>query len=124
MRFSAGSYVAVSVAGAIHAVRRSRHARFLGIQLPGTPLQHAMTIGSPLSAPPAMQVALLAAVRPTVPQPVRHRWVRWLAVMFLVGIVGEVDTRTTLLHPTGDRFAAVVLLLEVVLPVSLLWSAR
>lgn len=61
MQSLARCYVAVCVVGAIHAVRRGRHARFLHVQLPGTPIQHALTIGSPLSASPIMQVALLAA---------------------------------------------------------------
>ncbi len=42
------SYVAVAVVGTVHAVRRERPARFGGIELPGTPAQQALSVGTPL----------------------------------------------------------------------------
>ncbi len=119
MRSIDSSYLAVAVVGAVHAVDRDRPARFAGVNLPGTPRQQALTVGTPLSAPPLMLVALVVAG-------LRHRSdiVRRLAILFIVGIAGEVDTWTTLRKPTADLLATVCVLLDVALPTAMLRRSR
>ncbi len=115
MRSLESSYLAVAVVGAVHAVRRERPARFAGIDLPGTPAQQALTVGTPLSAPPVMLVAVVVAG-------LRHRSdiVRTLAMLFIAGIAGEVDTWTTPCKPIADPLATVCVLLDVALPTAIL----
>jgi hypothetical protein len=114
------AYLAGSVVGAVHSIRRGRHARFAGLHLPGTPLAHALTIGSPLSAPPAMLLALVVAERTG-----RRDLVSALSMLFLVGIAAEADTvPTLLLHPSADRLRTTCVLLDVALPVVMLVAAR
>jgi hypothetical protein len=124
MRLLAGSYVVAATAGAFHAVARGRPARFLGVRLPGTAAQHALTIGSPLSAPPIMLVALLAAAWPNPRDPTRTAWARRLSVLFLVGIAGEPDTWSTLRRPASDPIATACVVLDLALPAAVLRSAR
>ena len=91
------SYLAVAVVGADHAVRRERLGRFAGIDLPGTPAQQPRSGCTPLSAPPLMFTALLVASRRG-----RNDIVRMLAMLFIVGIACEVDTRSAPRKPTAD----------------------
>ena len=92
---------------------------FGGINVPGTAAQHALTIGSPLSAPPLMLIALIAASRRG-----RTDAVRLLAGMLIFGILGEVDTWTTLRRPGLDPVGTACVALDVVLPVALLVETR
>ena len=113
------SYLAVAVVGAVHAVRRERPARFAGIDLPGTPAQQALTVGTPLSAPPLMLAALLVASRRG-----RNDIVRMLAMLFIVGIAGEVDTWSALRQPTADLLATACVVLNAALPAAMVWRSR
>ena len=113
------SYLAVAVVGAVHAVRLERPVRFAGINLPGTPSQQALTVGTPLSAPPVLLAALLVSSRRG-----RNDIVRMLAMLFLLGIAGEVDTWTTLRNPTVDLLATTCVLLDVVLPAAMVWDTK
>lgn len=120
MRSTVRSILAVSVVGAVHSLSRGRPARFAGIRLPGTAVQHALTIGSPLSAPPAMLAALVIADRRG-----RDDVVRVLSAMFVVGILGEADTWTMLRRgPRSDPIAALCAAFYVVLPATLMWQTR
>ena len=119
MRWCVRSILAVSVIGAVYSVRRDRCARFAGISVPGTAAQHALTIGSPLSAPPLMLIALIAAARRG-----RTDAVRLLSAMLVFGILGEVDTWTTLRRPGLDPVGTACVVLDVVLPVALLVETR
>ena len=119
MRALARAYLAVSLLGALHAIRRHLPARPVGWQFPGTPRAQALTIGTPLSAPPAMLVALLVAIR------MGHRdAIRLLSLLFLLGIVAEADTPTTLRAPFADPFTTGCTALEIVLPIAMLVDSR
>ena len=111
------STVAVGLIGAIHAVGQGRKARFAGIQLGGTAAQQALTIGSPLSAPPLMLVAFVVSAYQG-----RIDVVRILSTVFIVGILGEVDTWTTLRRPGSDPLSAVCVLADLALPIAVIWS--
>jgi hypothetical protein len=124
MRLWSGAYVVVAVAGALRSVSNERPARFLGVQLPGTPAQQALTVGSPLSAPPVMLLALLAAAGRSPRDPTLAAWVRRLSVLFLVGIAGEPDTWSTLRRPASDPITTACVVLDLVLPAALLRSSR
>jgi hypothetical protein len=119
VRALVSAYLAGSVVGAVHSVRSGRHARFAGLPFPGSPGVQALTIGTPLSAPPAMLLALVVA-----------RWrdrsdlVRALAVLFLIGIAAEADTMPTLLHPREDRLRTACVALDVAVPAVMLVAAR
>ncbi len=113
------SYLAVAVVGAVRAVRRERPARVAGIELPGTPRQQAFTVGTPLSAPPLMLVALVVAGRRG-----RSDIERILAILFIVGIAGEADTWSALRKPTADLLATTCVLLDVALPTAMLRRSR
>lgn len=119
MRSIESSYLAVGAVGAVHAIRMDQPARFAGMRLPGSPRQQAWTIGTPLSAPPVMLAALVFAGRRG-----RNDMVRMLATLFVVGILGEVDTWTTLRQPTADVLATACVVLDVVLPAALVWRSR
>jgi len=119
MRLVVRSILAVSFVGAAHSVLQNRPARFAGIRLPGTAAQHALTIGTPLSAPPLMLVALTVACRRE-----RHDVVRLLAATLVIGIFGEADTWTTIRKPRTDPLGMTCVALGVVLPTSLIWKAR
>jgi hypothetical protein len=119
VRAFAKLYIIVSVVGAVHAVRRGRPARFAGLSFPGTPLAHALTVGTPLSAPPPMLLALAAAVRND-----RRRPTRLLALLLLVGIMAEPDSWAALRGPTADPQATACTALEVALPIALLVAGR
>lgn len=115
MKFWVRSIVAVNGLGAVRAIQRDRPCRFLGIPFPGTPLQHAMTVGSPMSAPPLMLGALLVGA-----QRGRHDVVGLLSAMFLVGILSEPDTWETLRQPRSDPLSTVCAASEIALPTLLL----
>jgi hypothetical protein len=119
MRFLTQCTIAVSVAGAIHAIRRDRPARMFGLRFPGSTALHAATIGTSISAPPAMLVLLWIADRTG-----RPRVIRVLAGLFFVGILCEVDTWTTMRHPGDDPAATGVVVAEIALPIALLTAAR
>ena len=113
------SYLAVAVVGAVHAVRGDRRARFAGLDLPGTPAQQALTVGTPLSGPPLMLVALVVAGRRG-----RNDIVRMLAMLFLLGIACEVDTWTALRESTADLLATACVVLDAALPAAMVWRSR
>jgi hypothetical protein len=115
MRFLVRSIVAVSVVGALHCITGGRPARFAGIRLPGTAAQHALTIGTPLSAPPLMLVALVIAARRG-----RVDAVRLLSAIFIVGILGEPDTWAALRRPSGDPLGTACAGLYIALPGALI----
>lgn len=119
MRTLARLYVVVSIVGGARAVQRRRPCRFAGLDFPGTPAQQALTVGTPMSAPPLMLVALIVAVRGR-----RIRWVRCLAAMFLVGSVAERDTLPTLRNPADDPVSTACTALELALPAALLVARR
>jgi hypothetical protein len=118
MRFWARSIVAVSAVGAGRAIQRDRPCRFLGIPFPGTPLQHALTVGSPMSAPPVMLGALLVGA-----QRGRHDVVGLLSALFIVGILSEPDTWEALRRPRSDPPSTVCVAAEIALPTLLLAEA-
>jgi hypothetical protein len=124
MRRLAALYAVVAAVGAFHSVAQGRSPRFLGIRLPGTPTQHTFTVGSPLSAPPVMLVALIAAAWRDPSDPMRALWVRRLSVLFLVGIAGELDTWSTLRRPASNPISTACVVLDLALPAALLRSAR
>jgi hypothetical protein len=113
------AYLAGSVVGAVHSVRTGRHARFAGVRLPGSPAAHALTIGSPLSAPPVMLLALVIAQRSR-----RYDVIAALSVLFMIGIAAEADTAPTLSHPRQDRLRTACVALDLVLPAAMLLAAR
>ena len=119
MRAIESSYLAVVVVGAVHAVRLERPVRFAGINLQGTPRHQALTVGTPLSAPPVLLAVLLVASRRG-----RNDIVRMLAMLFLLGTAGEVDTWTALRNPTVDLLATACVLLDVVLPAAMVWETK
>jgi len=119
MRTLARFYVALCVVGATHAVSIGRPCRFAGLHYPGSPAQHAITVGTPLSAPPFMLLALLIAARRDRPDVTRA-----LAMMFLVGIAAEVDTWATLRRPTSDPISTMCVALDIALPATMLGAAR
>ncbi|MEK7425065.1 MAG: hypothetical protein AAB131_14640 [Actinomycetota bacterium] len=112
-------YLVVSVAGAVHAVRRGRPARFAGLRFPGTPGAHALTIGTPLSAPPAMLIGLFVAARRQ-----RGDVLKILSVLFVVGVAAEPDTLAALRHPSADPLSTGCTVLELVLPMAMLARLR
>jgi hypothetical protein len=116
MRALVTSYVAVSVVGAVHAVRRGSTARFAGVRLPGTPRTHALTIGSPLSAPPVLLIALVVAARQR-----RSDAINVLSGLFLIGIAGEADTWATVRRPSADPVRTVCAGLAAALPIAMLY---
>jgi hypothetical protein len=118
VRAAAWATVAISGVGAAHSVRRNRTARFLAVPVPGSPAVHACTIGSPLSAPPLMLAALVAAATRE-----RAGVVRLLSAGFLVGILGEVDTWSVVRRPTSDPVAAACVAGYLALPAVMLVSA-
>jgi hypothetical protein len=118
VRVLAIAYVGVSVVGAVHSLRRGREARFLGVQLPGPAVAKALSIGTPLSAPPAMLAALaLAACRR------RDDALFVLGAMFLVGILGEPDTYRAVRRPTADPLGSMCAALEAAVPTAIVVSA-
>ncbi len=119
MRALVTAYLAGSVVGAVHSVRRRRHARFAGLQFPGTPFAHAVTIGSPLSAPPAILITLVVAERTG-----RSGLVKALSALFLIGIAAEADTLATLRHPSKDPLSTTCVVLDVALPAAMLVAVR
>ena len=112
-------YVAISVIGAVHAVRHARPARFGGLRLPGTALTHAMTVGTPLSAHPAMLCMFVFA---TWRQ--RSAVVGALCILALVGIAGEPDTWSLVRHRPDDAVSAACVALEAALPIAMLLENR
>jgi hypothetical protein len=100
-------------------VKRRRPARFVGLRLPGSPLAHALTIGTPLSAPPAMLIALVVASRKQ-----RRDAIKFLSVMFLLGVAGEADTAATIRHPFADPLGTGCTVLEMLVPVAMLMESR
>lgn len=106
-----GSILVVSAMGAGRSVRRGRPAQFAGVRLPGSAAQHALTIGSPLSAPPLMVAGLAVAHRRG-----RDDIVAWIAAAMVVGIVGEPDSWTTLRHPMSDPITTLCVVSDIVLP--------
>lgn len=114
-RWAAWALAATSVVGAVHSVRRARPARFLGVRSPGTQGAQAWTIGTPLSAPPWMLGALVVAAHRD-----RRGPVRGLSAGFLVGILGEVDTWSTIRRPRSDPVAAACVAAYLVLPTLLI----
>ncbi len=119
MRALARVYIAVSLLGAVHAVRRGRPARFAGLRFPGTPFAHALTVGTPLSAPPAMLAALTIAVRKN-----HVGATRMLSFLFLVGILAEPDSWAALRQPKADPSATGWTVLDAALPIALFTKAR
>ena len=119
MRATSTAYVVASVVGAAHSVRGGRTARFGGVRLPGSPLLHALTIGTPLSAPPVMVAAMVWAERRDRPDVTRA-----LAALFVVGILGEVDTWSTLAHPRRSPFTTALVALDLILTISIQAEAR
>lgn len=117
MRLAVRSIIAVSIVGAVNSIRQHRSANFAGIRLPGTASQHALTIGSPLSAPPLMLVALTVASRRE-----RRDVVRLLAATMVIGVIGEADTWTTIRRPRTDPIATACVVLDIVLPAALIWQ--
>lgn len=117
-----GTYVAISVVGAVRAVRTQREVQFAGLRLPGTPRTQAFTIGTPLSAPPVMLIALVVATRRR-----RTDVVTALAGMFLVGVLGERDTYAVARRPWSDPLSTMCAVLEATLPIAMLhhgWRGR
>lgn len=119
MRSLLKSYLVLNVVGAALSVQRRRSPRLFGIRLPGTPLIHALTIGSPMSAPPLMLMALIVAER-------RRRLdvVAAISAMFVCGIAGEADTVAALRRPRADPVVTALVVLELVVPGSLFVVAR
>jgi hypothetical protein len=115
MRLLSALTIAVSGVGAAHAIERGRTARMFGIRLPGTAAWHAATIGTALSAPPAMLATLVFAERTN-----RQRIIRVLAVLFFFGILSETDTWTALRRPGDDPTATIIVVAEIALPLALL----
>lgn len=112
------SYAITGVIGAVHAVRRDLVARFGGWRWPGTPIVQAVSIGTALSAPPALLVAAIVDLcRP-------QRWRRWLAVGFLIGAAGERDTYRTLRHPSRHPLATMITATNLSLPAAMLFIDR
>ena len=118
MRWMVRALLVVSVVGAADSIRQRRPARFAGVQLPGSAIQHALTIGSPLSAPPLMLAALGAADRRG-----RTDIVRLLAALFIIGILGEVDTWANLRDPTADPIATACVTAYVLIPAGMIYAA-
>ena len=118
VRLLATSYIAVSAVGAIHSLRRRRPARLLGVGLPGPPIAQAISIGTPLSAPPAMLVALAIAADRR-----RDRALLALSAMFLLGITGEPDTYRAIRRPRADPIATVCVALAVAIPAAMALTA-
>ena len=108
-------YVAVSGVGAWHSLRRRRIARVFGIQLAGSPLAQALTLGTPLSAPPVMLIALILAEHRE-----REDVIAVLAPLFLLGLLGEADTMHTVRGPTADPMSTICVVLEAALPLAML----
>ncbi len=115
MRFLVRSLLAVNLVGAVTAVSRQRGARFAGIRLPGSPIAHALTVGTSMSAPPAILGVLVISARRG-----RIDIVRLISALFLVGIMGEPDTWSVVRRPRSDRLATACVALEFLLPAALL----
>lgn len=115
MKTLAFSILGVSAVGAVRATQRGRPCRFLGIPFPGAPWQHALTVGSPMSAPPIMLATLVVAVRRG-----RSDIVGLLSTVFIAGILSEPDTWATFRRPRFDPVSTVCVALEIVLPAALL----
>ncbi len=97
------------------SVQRRRAARFAGVTLPGPPLVQALTIGTPLSAPPALLVALaLAELRSD------RRWRHALAIVFAVGVLGEPDSWRALAHPRDQPATTFLVALDLAMPLAML----
>jgi hypothetical protein len=118
VRLLATAYIGFNVVGAVRSLRRGRPARFLGVQLPGPPVAKALTIGTPLSAPPAMLIALAVAAHSR-----RDDIVLVLSAMFIVGIVGEPDTYRALRRPVVDPISSTCAALDAALPAAMAASA-
>lgn len=112
------SYAITGVAGAVHAVRRDLPARFCGLRWPGTPVIQAVSIGTALSAPPALLVAAIVDIGRS------RRWSRLLAVGFLIGAVGERDTYRTLRHPRRNLATTMISAANLALPAAMLLLDR
>jgi len=117
MRWMVRTLLLVSAIGAADSIHRQRPARFAGLRLPGSATQHALTIGSPLSAPPLMLAALVAADRRG-----RTDLVRLLAAMFIIGILGEIDTWADLSDPTAAPIATACAAAYVLLPAGMIYA--
>ena len=119
MRSLIKCYLVLNVIGAGLSLQRSRSPRLFGVQLPGTPLVHALTIGSPLSAPPLMLMVLIVADR-------RRRLdvVAALGAMFVCGIACEADTVSALRRPRADPLVTALVALELAVPAALFIRAR
>jgi hypothetical protein len=118
VRFLVRSILAVNALGAVTALRQRRPARFAGISLPGPPVLQALTIGSSMSAPPIMLGLLVVGARRG-----RTDIVRSVAALFVLGILGEPDTWRALRRPSSDPVSAACVVLEIVLPATLLRDA-
>jgi len=114
-----GTYFVVSVVGAVQAVRTSRSAQFAGLRLPGTPRTQAFTVGTAFSAPPLMLITLLVASRRQ-----RTNLVTALAVLFVVGVLGERDTYAVMRRPTFEPLSTLCVVLEAALPLAMLDHCR
>ena len=119
MRLLSALTIAVSAVGAAHAIERGQTARMFGIRLPGTATAHAATIGTALSAPPGMLVALVFADRQN-----RQHITRALALLFFFGILAETDTWAALRRPGDDPTATFVVAAEIALPLALLYTCE
>lgn len=75
----------------------------------------ALTIGTPLSAPPALLAALaLAELRSD-----RQRR-RALALVFAVGVLGEPDSWRALANPRDEPATTVLVALDLAMPLAML----
>jgi hypothetical protein len=119
MRWLIRALLGASVVGAVHAIRLRRPARFAAIPLPGSAAVHAATIGSPLSAPPLMLAALVIAERRGRPDVIAV-----LSGLFVVGILGEVDTWHAVRAPGADPVATACVVAYVLIPAALVATAR
>ncbi len=114
MRILVKLYVAVSLIGAVHSIRRGKPARLFGLHFPGSVAAQALTIGTAISAPPTMLAALLVAESRG-----RRDIVRILSMMFICGVLGEADTPTALRRPRADPLGTACVALEVLLPAAI-----
>ena len=117
MRSLVRSILIVSVIGAVQAVHRDRRCRCLGIDFPGTATQHALTVGSGMSAPPLLLGALVISAERD-----RTGVVGVLAALMVAGILGEPNTWKTLRQPGTDPLSTVCVVLEIALPAKLAWD--
>lgn len=119
MRSLVKCYLTLNVVGAILSVHGRRSPRVFGFRLPGTPTAHALTIGSPLSAPPLMLMALIVAERRR-----RFDMVAALGAIFVCGVACEADTVAALRDPRADPLVTALVALELAVPAALFVRAR